>query len=103
MGGALVEHHHDVGPKILLDFNHPLRSEHVRGAVRVRLECDSGLPNGAQVSKTEHLETAAVGQNQARPPAHECMESSEPGNHFCSGTEMKVVGIGKNAAGSGVH
>ena len=91
---ALVEHHHDVAPQRQLHIHHRLRREHVRIAVQVRPEQHPRIGHFAQSAQAEHLETARVRQDCARP-VHEAVQPAEPLDHLVPRPQVEMIGIGQ--------
>jgi hypothetical protein len=53
----------------------------------------------AQLGETEHLETAGVGEDRARP-VHETMQAAELGDHLMPGPQHQVEGVAQNNLGA---
>src|SRR5438132_9941932 len=72
---TVVKHHHDVGAETFLDFDCGLRTEEMTASIEMRLELDAIVADVPELTQTENLIAAAVGEN--RPvPSHELVKTA---------------------------
>ncbi len=97
--GALVEHHDDIRPEVLLGGDDQLGREAVRRTVEVRLEGDTVVVDLATVGEREDLEAAEVREQRA-VPGHEGVQAAALRHAACPGAQVKMVGVGQHQAGA---
>ena len=94
-GRALVEHHGDVGTKILLNRDRTFGGQFEQSAVDVRAECNAGIGHVADLRQAENLKSAGVSQD--RPiPAHELVQSAQFGNQLVAGPQGEVIRVAQD-------
>ena len=82
--GALVQHHQDVAAKSQLRFDSGLGRELVGVAVQVGLKHHALGGDLAQSAEAEHLESAGIGQDGARP-RHETVQPAQGADQVRAG------------------
>ena len=95
MRRALVEHHRDVGAEQRLDVDGCLGRQAAGAAVEVRAERHAVRIDGAPIGQAEHLETATVGEDGARP-AVEAVQSTAAGDEGRARPQPEVIRVAEN-------
>src|SRR5688572_23976629 len=90
VGQTIVENHHDVGTKAVLNVHSCLRTQGVTGTVKVRLELNAIIADMAQRAEAEYLEPTAVGQYRT-VPSHKGVQSTELRNRLISRAQKQVI------------
>jgi len=93
--GAFVEGHADVRAEGDLDVHGVFWGEHVAAAVEMGAELDAFVGDFAEFGEGEDLESAAVGEQAARP-GDELVQAAEAGYEFMAGAEVEVLGVAEN-------
>lgn len=93
--GAFVEHHQDVAAESELDVDGRFRGEEVAVAVEMAGEFDALFVDFAQVTETEDLKAATVGEDGAGP-VHEFVQAAEGLDGLVAGAEKEMVGVGED-------
>lgn len=89
---TFIEGHDDVSAEANLGGHGALRTEKVRGAIKVRAKGDAFLGDFTQIVQAEDLEAAGIGEDGARP-CHETMQASEVADGIDSRAQIEVIGI----------
>ena len=97
--GALVECHDDIRAEVLLDPDGALGREAVRRAIDVTLEGHAFIIDLAGLGKREDLETARIGEHGMRP-AHEPVQTTQPGNDIIAGAQVEMIRVGEYERGT---
>ena len=99
-GWTLVERHDDVRAQRPLRFHHAFRREQMARPVDMALKLHPGLAHLVDFGQTEHLKTAAVGQD--RPvPVHEPVQPAHRLHHLRPRPQKQMVGVGQHDLGAG--
>jgi len=88
--GALVQHHGDVCPQLLLALHHALGGETLLRAIDMGAERDAVVIHTAQALQAKDLEPAAVGKDRMRP-GHEAVQAAQAGDHAATRAQEQVV------------
>ena len=97
--GTFVECHDDIRAEVLLDSNGTLRREAMRRAVDVTLEGHAFIVDLAGLRQREDLKAARIGEHGMRP-AHEAMQTTQPGTHIVAGAQVEMIGVGEHKRGA---
>ena len=92
---ALIKGHGDGRAQICLDLHTLLRAHKDAVTIQMRGEGHALLGDLTQLCQTEHLKSAAVGQD--RPvPAGELVQAAHIRYQLIAGTQMQVVGVAQH-------
>jgi hypothetical protein len=97
-GRALVEHHRNVRPEVLLHPRRQLRSEEVGRAVVDRGELNPLFEDLPLVGEREDLVAPRIGEHRPIPTREAVQPTSLP-DQVRSGAEVQVVGIPEHDTG----
>ena len=97
----VIHLHRHVGPDPLLNSHRRLRRKLDRAAVEMGAEARPSLGHADLLREGEDLEAAAVGECGPLPAHERCHTAGLLDNRLAR-TQMKVVGVGKHHAGTGL-
>ena len=92
---ALIENHHDVAAKHLLNVHGFLWPKEDFAAIRRRSEGDAILGDFAPVRQREHLEAAGIGKD-GLVPARKPVQPAVRFNHIQTGAQEQMEGVAQN-------
>ena len=92
---ALIEGHGNGGTEIRLDLHALFRAHEDLVAVQMGMEGHALFGDVAQLGETEHLESAAVGEDGA-VPAGELVQAAQLCHQLVPRTQVQVVGVAQH-------
>ena len=95
IGTALVKRHDDVCAEVVLRFHYAFRCKNVLATIDMTAESNAFVGDFAQVTKAEHLKTAAVGKDGAIP-IHKFVQSACVAHKLTARAKIQVVGVAED-------